>query len=215
MSIGKAVRSRSCQKTSCRQPRIAAEAFMRRRRGGRPSRRNLRTQRRFLRNALEAYVGGEPLEARVRATYPFVRITTSTHARSTRASLMASSPARHVRDVGDAAGSLSRLFHRADRASHPEPWRAGRDRRIGRADPHSLCLSTRHQHHGEALTRDRPLRDLFDTPDLATIDDAIVNGTLPAGPRQPLAMFRAARVDYSLPGSTTTPEPIRSTSRTS
>src|SRR2546430_16564168 len=47
-------------------------------------------------------------------------------------------------------------------------------------------------------TRDRPLRDLFDTPDLATIDDAIVNGTLPAGPRQPLAMFRAARVDYSL-----------------
>jgi AMP nucleosidase len=46
--------------------------------------------------------------------------------------------------------------------------------------------------------RDRPLRDLFDTPDLATIDDAIVNGTLPAGPRQPLAMFRAARVDYSL-----------------
>ena len=46
--------------------------------------------------------------------------------------------------------------------------------------------------------RDRPLRDLFDTPDLATIDDAIVNGTLPAGSRQPLAMFRAARVDYSL-----------------
>src|SRR6202166_1727519 len=46
--------------------------------------------------------------------------------------------------------------------------------------------------------RDRPLRDLLDTPDLATIDDAIVNGTLPAGPRQPLAMFRAARVDYSL-----------------
>jgi AMP nucleosidase len=47
---------------------------------------------------------------------------------------------------------------------------------------------------------DRPLRDLFDTPDLATMDDAIVNGTLqiPPGGAAPLAMFRAARVDYSL-----------------
>src|SRR5260370_42224301 len=35
----------------------------------------------FLRAAFEAYVRGEPLDARVRATYPFVRITTGTHAR--------------------------------------------------------------------------------------------------------------------------------------
>ena len=35
----------------------------------------------FLRTAFEAYVGGEPLDTRVRATYPFVRITTGTHAR--------------------------------------------------------------------------------------------------------------------------------------
>jgi hypothetical protein len=28
----------------------------------------------------------------------------------------------------------------------------------------------------------RPLRDFFDTPDLAVMDDAIVNGTLPALP---------------------------------
>jgi AMP nucleosidase len=35
----------------------------------------------FLRAAFEAYVRGEPLDARVRASYPFVRITTGTHAR--------------------------------------------------------------------------------------------------------------------------------------
>ena len=47
---------------------------------------------------------------------------------------------------------------------------------------------------------DRPLRDVFDTPDLAAMDDAIANGTLqrlPGAPEQ-LALFRAARVDYSL-----------------
>ena len=36
---------------------------------------------RFLRDRFEAYVNGEPLTTRVRATYPFVRITTSSHAR--------------------------------------------------------------------------------------------------------------------------------------
>jgi AMP nucleosidase len=46
----------------------------------------------------------------------------------------------------------------------------------------------------------RLLRDVFDTPDLATMDDAIADGTieLPPGAPEPLALFRAARVDYSL-----------------
>ncbi len=35
----------------------------------------------FLRDRFEAYVQGEPLKKRVRATYPFVRITTTTHSR--------------------------------------------------------------------------------------------------------------------------------------
>ncbi len=35
----------------------------------------------FLRDCFEAYVNGESLTTRVRATYPFVRLTTSTHAR--------------------------------------------------------------------------------------------------------------------------------------
>jgi AMP nucleosidase len=47
---------------------------------------------------------------------------------------------------------------------------------------------------------ERPLRDIFDVPDLAVMDDAIVNGTHhPAlGTPRPLAPFTASRVDYSL-----------------
>ncbi len=52
--------------------------------------------------------------------------------------------------------------------------------------------------HVEALKR--PLRDLFDTPDLSVTDDAIVNGTWLGRDNEPrpLAPFTAPRVDYSL-----------------
>ncbi|WP_411266423.1 AMP nucleosidase [Achromobacter spanius] len=52
--------------------------------------------------------------------------------------------------------------------------------------------------HLEALKR--PLRDLFDVPDLAVTDDAIVNGSWRGkdGEPKPLAPFTAQRVDYSL-----------------
>jgi AMP nucleosidase len=47
---------------------------------------------------------------------------------------------------------------------------------------------------------DMPLRDLFDVPDLATTDDEIVNGLYEPAPgeSQPLAPFKAQRIDYSL-----------------
>jgi AMP nucleosidase len=50
----------------------------------------------------------------------------------------------------------------------------------------------------EQLGRD--LIDHFDLPDLAAMDDTIANGISPAGPyaTQPLALFTAPRVDYSL-----------------
>jgi len=46
----------------------------------------------------------------------------------------------------------------------------------------------------------RPLRDLFDVPDLSSLDDDIVNGTYEPGPGEPmpLAPFTAQRIDYSL-----------------
>jgi AMP nucleosidase len=44
------------------------------------------------------------------------------------------------------------------------------------------------------------LRDLFDLPDLAAMDDGIANGTHETAPgeAQPLSLFTAPRVDYSL-----------------
>ncbi|MGD9925824.1 MAG: AMP nucleosidase, partial [Pseudorhodoplanes sp.] len=53
---------------------------------------------------------------------------------------------------------------------------------------------------GNVQAAELPLRDRFDVPDLATMDDSIADGTLrlPPGAPAPLAMFRAARVDYSL-----------------
>jgi AMP nucleosidase len=46
----------------------------------------------------------------------------------------------------------------------------------------------------------RPLRDVFDVPDLAITDDAIVNGVHDSAPGlpDPLAPFTAPRIDYSL-----------------
>ena len=99
----------------------------------------------FLRATFEAYVGGEPLDGRVRTTYPFVRITTGTHAR-----LDSRLSYGFVSGPGIYESSVTRpdlfrgYFTGADRASHPEPWRAGGDRQIGRTDPASLCLSTGH-----------------------------------------------------------------------
>jgi AMP nucleosidase len=153
----------------------------------------------FLRAALEGYVGGEPLDARVRATNPFVRITTGTHARlDSRLSYgFVSGPGMYETSVTRPdlfrdyfTGQIGLLMQ-----NHGVPVE------IGESDePIPIHFAYRRDINIAASlpARDWPLRDLFDTPDLATVDDAIVNGTLPVGPRQPLAMFRAARVDYSL-----------------
>ena len=47
---------------------------------------------------------------------------------------------------------------------------------------------------------ERPLRDIFDAPDLSGTDDRIVNGEFDDAPGtpQPLAPFTATRIDYSL-----------------
>src|SRR6266403_574640 len=153
----------------------------------------------FLRTAFEAYVRGEPLDARVRAAYPFVRITTGTHARlDSRLSYgFVSGPGMYETSV--TRPDLFRSYFTEQIGllvqNHGVPVE------IGESDePIPIHFAYRRDINISASVpaRDRPLRDLFDTPDLATIDDAIVNGTLPPGTRQPLAMFRAARVDYSL-----------------
>jgi AMP nucleosidase len=155
----------------------------------------------FLRHHLEAYGRGEPLNSRVRATYPFVRIITTTHSRlDSRLSYgFVSGPGVHQTtvtrpDLFDAylieqIGLLSqnhRVAVEIGESDEPIP--------IHFAYPRDINISA------TVPVGERPLRDFFDTPDLAAMDDAIVNGTLrsPPGAPAPLSLFRAARVDYSL-----------------
>ena len=74
--------------------------------------------------------------------------------------------------------------------------------RVGTSDtPIPLHFAMGEDAHVEGSIVDtlhRPLRDLFDVPDLNTTDDHIVNGDLrllPSGAR-PLAPFTAQRIDY-------------------
>ena len=59
-----------------------------------------------------------------------------------------------------------------------------------------------HEHVEGTMSAERRqlMRDVFDLPDLAAMDDGIANGTFEPGPREPhpLALFTAPRVDYSL-----------------
>jgi AMP nucleosidase len=160
----------------------------------------------FLRDRFEAYINGEALSARVRANYPFVRMTTSTHARldSRLAYGFVAGPGAHETSV--TRPDLFRTYLteqiRLLIENHGVPIEIGESN-----EPIPIHFAYRRDINIEAaLTNDdnsvvkRSLRDIFDTPDLAAMDDAIADGTLepmPGAP-EPLALFRAARVDYSL-----------------
>ena len=160
---------------------------------------------RHLRHHLQDFIRGENLPAPVRACYPFVRVHT-----------VASMPVDSRLSYGFVAGpgtyetTLTRpdLFgnyyfeqfrlllknHGAQEvqlevgtSSHPIP----------------VHFSFAEHDHVEAdMPADRlqRMRDLFDLPDLATMDDGIANGTddIPPGRPHPLSLFTAPRVDYSL-----------------
>jgi AMP nucleosidase len=155
-----------------------------------------------LRHHLQAYVTGQLPAGRVRGWYPSVRIQTDTVARAdTRLSF------GFVAGPGLYETTLTRpeLFcdyyreqFRLLLANHGVPLDIG----LG-AQPIPVHFSVAEADHIEgtlsAEQRQR-LRDLFDLPDLAAMDDGIANGTHEPAPREPapLALFTAPRVDYSL-----------------
>src|SRR5215470_150790 len=161
---------------------------------------------RFLRDRFEAYANGEALTTPVRATYPFVRVTTSTHARlDSRLSYgFVARPGVHETTVTRPDLFRSYLTEQIGLLieNHSVPVEIGES-----SEPIPIHFSYRRDINIETVLSkggksmpDQPLRDVFDTPDLATMDDAIANGTLqvPPGAPEPLALFRAARIDYSL-----------------
>jgi AMP nucleosidase len=159
-----------------------------------------------LRDAMQRFVAGEDLPGHVRACYPFVRVQTNTVAR-----LNSADSARlsygFVAGPGRFETTLSRpdLYfdyyleqftlllqnHRVElevgTSSQPIPV-------------HFSFVESDHIEGNLSSERRQLMRDVFDLPDLAAMDDGIANGTYAPGPGepQPLALFTAPRVDYSL-----------------
>jgi AMP nucleosidase len=160
----------------------------------------------FLRAQFESFLQGRPPPSRVRATYPFLRVTTTTHTR-----LDSRLAYGFVAGPGVYETTITRpdLFRRylAEQielllSNHAVPVEIGES-----AEPIPVHFAYKRDINIETevfrrdgLPSERPLRDLFDAPDLAGMDDSILNGTRVATPGEPapLALFRAARIDYSL-----------------
>ncbi len=155
-----------------------------------------------LRDSLQRFVAGEKLTQRVRGYYPFVRVRTDTVARAdSRLSY------GFVSGPGTYETTLTRpdLFARYFQEQFGLLLRNhGVTLEIGTSAmpiPVHFCFAE-HDHVEGQMSAERRLlmRDLFDLPDLAAMDDGIANGTFEprAGEPQPLALFTAPRVDYSL-----------------
>lgn len=155
-----------------------------------------------LRTQLQAFLDGELPGDRVRATYPHVRIRVDTvlRADSRLAYGFVAGPGRYETTLTrpDIFGRYYREQFRLLLRNHAVALEVGAS-----DEPIPVHFSLAEDDHLEGtLTPQRRLlmRDLFDLPDLAAMDDGIANGTLEPGPREarPLALFTAPRVDYSL-----------------
>ena len=155
-----------------------------------------------LRSAMQRFVAGESLPGHVRACYPFVRIHTETVARaaSSLAYGFVEGPGRFETTLTrpDLYGNYYAEQFRLLLKNH------GGEIEVGTStQPIPIHFSfAEHDHIEGSLSPERRLlmRDTFDLPDLAAMDDGIANGTWTAKPgeAQPLSLFTAPRVDYSL-----------------
>ena len=155
-----------------------------------------------LRGALQRFVAGEDDGQHVRACYPFVRLRTDTVARAdSRLSYgFVAGPGSFETTLTRPdlyAGYLLEQFRLLLR-NHSVEIEVGTS-----AQPIPVHFSlAEHDHLEGSMSPERRLkmRDLFDLPDLAAMDDGIANGTHEPRPgeAQPLSLFTAPRVDYSL-----------------
>jgi AMP nucleosidase len=158
----------------------------------------------FLRDCFEAYLNGQAFTSHVRACYPFVRMTTATHARlDSRLSYgFVAGPGVHETSVTrpDLFRNYLTEQIRLLVENHGVPVEIGES-----SEPIPVHFAYRRDINIEAALTNyavgmRSLRDIFDTPNPATMDDTIADGAfeLPRAGPEPLSLFRAARVDYSL-----------------
>lgn len=156
----------------------------------------------FLSRHFAAAVTGRKPAARIRAFYPEIRLTTTSHVKTdSRLSF------GHVAGPGTYSTTVTRpdlfrnyLVQQLDLLirHHGQPIV------IGPSDTpipvHFAVAGNPKVSVPQEGVLDFSLRDIFDVPDLATTNDDIVNGTRQVHPdgSRPLAPFTAQRVDYSL-----------------
>jgi AMP nucleosidase len=159
-----------------------------------------------LRSAMQRFVAGEALPGHVRACYPFVRIHTDTVVRQ-----------NALENSGLSYGFVATAGRFETTLTRPDLYGSyyleqftllrqnhGVELEVGTStQPIPVHFSFAENDHIEGtLSPERRLlmRDAFDLPDLGSMDDGIANGTWQARPgeAQPLSLFTAARVDYSL-----------------
>ena len=161
-----------------------------------------------LRGWLQRFVNGENPASRVRAYYPFVRIQTETVARadSRRSYGFVAGPGIFETTITrpDLFGNYYlEQFHLLLK-NHNHGCSNLVQLEVGvSSQPIPIHFSfAEHDHIEGNMSPERRLamRDLFDLPDLSAMDDGIANGTYEAssGEAQPLSLFTAPRVDYSL-----------------
>jgi len=159
-----------------------------------------------LRHAMQRYLAGEALPGHVRAFYPYVRVQTQTVARSASADSARLSYG-FVAGPGRFETTLTRPelfgeYYLQQFVLLLQNHRVAIEVGVS-AQPIPVHFSFAENDHIEgnlSAERRQLMRDVFDLPDLAAMDDGIANGTHVARPGEarPLALFTAPRVDYSL-----------------
>ena len=156
----------------------------------------------FLRDALDNLAHNPDATDRVRAFYPQVSFTTSTYGQVD--SRLAYG---HVTSPGHYAATITRPDLFADYLAEQLGLLSrnhGLSFTISESDmPIPIHFAVKQDTIVDPTLSDRldrPLRDIFDVPDLSLMDDDIVNGTYKPGPGDPLPLspFTAPRADYSL-----------------
>ncbi|MBE7367264.1 AMP nucleosidase [Ramlibacter pallidus] len=159
-----------------------------------------------LREAMQRFVAGEAMPGRVRACYPFVRIHTESvvpQAALENAGLsygFVASAGRYETTITrpDLYANYYLEQFRLLLQNHGVPLEVGTSN-----EPIPVHFSFAEHDHIEGNlppARRMLMHDVFDLPDLGTMDDGIANGTVGFAPGQPhpLSLFTASRVDYSL-----------------
>ena len=159
-----------------------------------------------LRSAMQRFVAGESLPGHVRACYPFVRVQTDTVSR-----LNSGANARLSYGFVAGPGRFETTLSRPDLFAeyYLDQFTLllenhGVELEVGTSSQsipvHFSFAENDHIEGNLSAERRQLMRDVFDLPDLTAMDDGIANGTYRprAGEPEPLALFTAPRVDYSL-----------------